>query len=155
MNKLYKSYQKEQDVYILVRKIQINGTVFYQEFEKNVFNPVQEKLYLPLIYGLKAFPEEKLEKIPNPIKQKIVNKHKEVQRLVNKWKHEITNKSIDKLLLSLFPKSKIAKEFANIKGCDESMLSRATLKDVKLDKIAIAKKLIENNYLPKNFFQLK
>jgi hypothetical protein len=155
MNNSYKSYQKQQDIYLLVKKIQINGTVFYQEFEKNVFNPIQEKLYLPLVYGLKAFSEEKLEKIPNPIKQTIVNKHKEVQRLLNKWKHEITNKSIDKLLLSLFPKSKIAKEFANTKGCDETMLCRASLKDVKLDKITIAKKLIENNYLPKNFFQLK
>jgi hypothetical protein len=149
-----KFYQKEQDIYVLVRKIQINGTVFYQEFEKNVFNPVQDKMYLELIYGLNAYPPEKIERIPEPVKQKIVIRHKEVQRLINKWKHEIVNDSVDKLLLFLFPKSKIAKEFAKIKGCDESMLCKASLKDVNLDKITIAKKLIQNNLLPKNFFKL-
>jgi hypothetical protein len=151
---MYQSYQKEQDIYVLVRKIQINGTVFYQEFEKSVFNPIQEKMYLELIYGLDAIIPEKLERMPDSVKEKIVIRQKQVQRLINKWKHEICNNYVDKLLLSLFPKSKIAKEFANVKGCDETMLCRASLKDVKLDKITIAKKLVKEHYLPKNFFKI-
>jgi hypothetical protein len=154
MHNSYKSYQNIQDVYVLVKKIQINGTVFYQEFEKNIFNPTQEKLYLELMYGINAYPPEKIEKIPNYIKEKIAFKHRQVQRLVNKWKQEIINSSVDNLLLSLFPKSKIVEQFTKIKGTDDTIFCSASLKEVGLDKITIAKRLVKNNYLPKNFFKL-
>ena len=125
----------------------------YQEIEKPVFNDRQHKMYLEAMYGLNNYSEEMINKMPRKVVFKIATRCVIVQREINKWKQEIVNERIDKLLLSLFPNSPTVKKMVNL-GVDDTVKSVIPFKDLGINHRKIADKLISLNLLPKNFFEI-
>lgn len=138
-----------------VRQIQFHGKNRYQEFEKPVFNLAQQIIYSEAVYGLKSYTENQLSKIPEVRKKAICHRFNKVQRLLNGWKQEIVGQRIDNLLVSLFPKSKIIKHMASVKGYDDNIKQPQSFKALGISKLDIANKLIDARLLPKEFFQIK
>jgi len=150
----YKHTFKKYESTIDLSKIQIEGTAKYQEFEKNVFNPVQEKLYAQVVYGFAAYEAEAIEQMSPKTKKFIKVRYTKAQHLINKWKQEITNSYVDSFLTKLFPKSKLIGYFSSIKGFDKDYLCTFSFKEVGLSKVKIAELLMKNNLLPNYFFKI-
>jgi len=151
----YKHTFKKYESTIDLSKIQIEGNARYQEFEKNVFNPVQEKLYAQVVYGFAAYDQKAIETMSPKTKRFIKVRYTKAQQLINRCKQEILNKSVNLFFVSLFPKSKFAREIASTEGFDKDYLCTFSLKELGLSKIKIAEHLIENYLLPKHFFKIK
>lgn len=140
-----------------VKKIQISGTVKYQKIQtEKTFNQKQTDLYQKTIYGFKAYSKEELTALNEKSKREILVNYTKVQRILNKFKQEILYKSVDSFLLSLFPKSKLIKDFTNVEGYlkEQVIEEDFTFDELGISKFAIANKLMEYSLLPKNFYQL-
>jgi len=92
--------------------------------------------------------------MPKNVMMRIITRCEIVQRVINRWKQEIVNEKVDGFLLRLFPKSPVVKAMVETKGYDDSIKSKLSFKDLQLDQYKIAKKLVEEKLLPKNFFNL-
>jgi hypothetical protein len=144
-------YYNNNDV---VKDIQINGTVKYQNLETVEFNKTQKRLYEQAVYGFKTLSYETImEMKPQQIKR-FQETHNKAKAIINEYKQEISNNKIDALLASLFPKSGIVKQMLNIKGTDPSIKIPISLKDLKITPRMLAEKLVEYGVLPQNFFKL-
>lgn len=141
-----------------VRDIQTKGTVKYQKIQREEFTPLQEKIYCRTLLGFEAYTEKELSKMTEKQKLDIKLNFTLVHRMLKRWKQDLIFNSIDNLLLSLFPKSSVAKAFANTKGYlqsnEISKEESLTFKDLGISEKNIADKLIEYNFLPQNFYQL-
>lgn len=120
-----------------------------------LFNHIQQKMYAEALYGLNVYTEEEIQKIPKNKVLLIVERYNKTQKLINRLKQEIINDEINKLLLILYPKSKMIKTITSVNGYDDSIKSKFTFKEVGLNQQKIASKLVEFKILPNNFFQLK
>lgn len=138
-----------------VSKIQLEGTTKYQKVDV-VLNPKQELMYQTLIYGFDIFTKEELSKMPERRKVNIKIGYTKAQRILQKWKQDMIFESLDSLLLSLFPKSSVVKSLVKTKGnsVDVPKEDYITFKEVGISDRQIINKLIENNILPQNFYQL-
>ena len=139
-----------------VQHMQIYGKKNYQ-FKQPVveFNKIQEDLYYKAIHGFNAFTQEELSKMTSSKKFYVRLMYTKAHKLLNRWKQEIINEKMDGLFLKMFPKSPIVKQLISVKGYDDTLdVSYITFKDLGISKESIAKKLIEFNILPSNFFQL-
>lgn len=136
-------------------KIQIEGTAQYQEFEKNVFNPVQKRMYNQLVYGFTVYTEEEIERLPARFKKHIKVRYTKAQLVINKLKQKIVNAAVDKFLIKVFPKSDTAQAIAYTNGYDPNYLCKFTFKELGLSNVTVAEYLIKHSLLPKNFFKLK
>ena len=137
-----------------VKQVQLHGTAKYQQFEPPVFNLAQHKVYSEAVYGLSVFTKQELEKMPATKKSAIMAHFNKVQRFLNAWKQEIANRRVDNFLIKLFPKSNVIKHMITIKGSDDSIKDKHSFKELGISKEMIAKKLVEVNLLPKEFFKL-
>lgn len=141
-----------------VNDIQTKGTVKYQKIQREEFTPLQEKIYSRTVLGFKAYTSKELSKMTEKQKLDIKLNFTLVHRMLKRWKQDLIFNSIDNLLLSLFPKSSVAKAFANTKGYLQSNeieeQDSLTFKQLNVSKKRIADKLIEHNFLPQNFYQL-
>ena len=127
----------------------------YQEFENPVFNTIQQKIYGEAVYGLNFFTEKQIIKMPAEKKHFIIQTYNKVQKILNCWKQDVANEKVDRLLLNLFPNSRITKALVKTKGYDESIKIKHTFKDLGLSQLNIAKKLVDSKVLPENFFNLE
>ena len=126
----------------------------YQETEAPVFNNKQQKMYLEALYGLSVYPQEMVNKMPRNVVMRIITRYEIVQKVINRWKQEIVNQRVDRLLLNLFPKSPIVKAMVDVKGYDDTIKTRVSFKDLGVDEYRIARKLVDEKLLPQNFFNL-
>jgi ribosomal protein S19 len=154
----YTDVQKHHFLYyenIQVDKhVPLKGVSKYQQLEFQSFNTTQQKIYNEVVYGLSSFTEKELSEMSKTKKRKIAEKFEKAQRLLNYWKQEIINETVDNFLTKLFPKSTITKTFVDTKGVDIHVKNKSSFKDLKITRVMIASKLIEFNILPLNFFDL-
>ena len=134
----------------------------YQKLDKPTFvkydgdglNSYQNYLYKRALYGLKGLPETELATMCLA-KQKRINKvHFRAQKLLNLYKHTLTKKLTDTLLLSLFPKSSLAQSFAAYDEVDETFTNTLSFKDLGISKTEIIELFIQEKILPGNFFNI-
>jgi len=140
-----------------VKNIQLYGTVKYQQMEKTIrFTPKQNELFAKLIYGFKMFSREQINAMPEMTKIDIKVGYTKAQRILNRWKQDLTFSKLDELLVFLFPKSSIAKQMAETKGhLDEiEKEDEISFRHLGLSDNQVADKLIEYGLLPKNFYNL-
>ena len=140
-----------------VSKIQMKGTVKYQEVEKNIhLSPKQKDLYSKVVYGFKAFTKEELESMNEQTKLNVSITYTKAQRILRKWKQDITFTNLDRLLLALFPNSPVIKQMSQITGHSDAVAKEDEIsyKDLGIKQDQIANKLIEFGLLPKNFYQI-
>lgn len=137
-----------------VEKIQIEGTKKYQQIDI-VLNPRQEKMYQTIIYGFDVFTKEELTKMSEKRKIDIKIRYTKAKRILEKWKQDIIFESLDSLLLSLFPKSSVVKAMTATKGTIEvDKKDFISFKEIGITTKEIISKLIANNLLPQNFYEL-
>jgi hypothetical protein len=140
-----------------VRKIQLHSTVKYQNIEeKTKLNFKQKDLYSKVVYGFKAYTKEELQQMPERARQNVIITYSKAQRLLRNWKQDLTYSFVDKLMLTLFPKSSIARQMSEVSGHldDVSEKDEIPFIDLGINQDAIINKLIEFDLLPKNFYQL-
>lgn len=129
-------------------------TVRYQTITRPTFNKVQQKLYAETVYGLTAFTIDELEMMPKTRKKSVLSRFLKAQDILNQWKQHIVCSKIDHILLSIFPRSTIVKKLATVNGADKDIKDRHTFKELGISQVEIAKKLVEEGILPKDFFSL-
>lgn len=140
-----------------VKKVQLEGTVKYQEIESQPkFSIKQKELYSKVLYGFKAYTKEEIETMTERKKSNVTILYAKVQRLLSNWKQDLTYNFIDSLLLNIFPNSPVVKQMANTSGRlhEISKEDDISLKDLGITQTMIINKLIENNLLPTDFYQL-
>lgn len=137
-----------------VADIQHFGKAKYQEFDKPVLNRTQQKLYSEVLYGIKAYEATELMALSRKDVMRIASVHRRVQLFLNRWKQEIMDSRVNGLLSKLFPNSPVAKAVCSVKGYNRAYTAKYTFKDLGLSQEAVASKLVEMGFLPKNFFEL-
>lgn len=150
-------YEKPTALSSYVKKIQLKGTVKYQKIEEQTkFSPKQKDLYSKLLYGFKAYTKEEINAMTESKKINVTINYTKAHRILSRWKQDITFSKLDDLLLFLFPKSPIIKQFVSTKGYinDIPEKDKIFFSEIGINQDAIVNKLIENDLLPKNFYQL-
>ena len=135
------------------RKIKTSSQPKYQEIEHSPLNQRQQKMYLEALYGTSIYSQESVNKMPRELIIKIETRASLVQKAINKWKQEIVNEGIDNLLSFVFPNSPVVKGMLNIPA-DDSIKCKFTFKELGLNQLKVAEKLVSLSLLPSNFFQL-
>ena len=102
----------------------------------------------------KIHTKEEIVAMSKSKKHRVTIAYTKAHRILNRWKQEIVNETIDTLFLKMFPKSKTAKQFVSEKGYDDNIQCIIPFKDLGISKKQIASKLIEFGLLPENFFNL-
>jgi len=138
----------------VVADIQHFGKVKYQQLEKPIFNRTQKKLYSEVLYGIKAYEPIELMALSQKDVLRINSLHRRAQFFLNRWKQEIQDNAVNIFFSALFPKSSIAKAMCSTKGYNRAYTDRHSFKQLGLTQEAVASKLVEVGFLPKNFFQL-
>lgn len=146
----YVKYEPKKDY---IRSIQLNGTKKYQHIEFQL-NRTQLKLYNEAVYGFKAYTNETImEMRPHHIKR-IKEIHLKAKDVINNYKIELANLSMDNFLSKMFPNSKLAKTMVQTKGIEPDIKISLSLKDLKISTENLAKRLVQYKVLPENFFNL-
>jgi hypothetical protein len=125
----------------------------YQEISRPVFNKMQQTLYAKTVYGLSYYTRSELKKLPKTRLQQLEDQHQQIQELLNKWKTEVMHSKLDNILLALFPKSPIVKAITGLQP-ENKHVSTKSFKELGINQVQIAHKLMSEGYLPENFFQL-
>lgn len=148
---MFASYNRSE----YVSKIQLEGTKKYQKIDVIVLNNVQKDLYHKIVYGFSAYTKEELTAMSKSKKFKTTIAYTKAHRILNRWKQEIINESINSLFIKMFPNSPIVKQIVSINGYDDTLdCSYIHFKDLGISRKQIINKLIEFNLLPSNFYQL-
>ena len=114
----------------------------------------QNLLYSRAIKGLEIYSQEELYAMNSSKKTKIFKKQKEVQTMLNLWKQELTNSITNRLLGEMFPKSAFIASLIDNTEVSKNYTNTLSFKDLGINKAKIINKLIEENFLPKNFAAL-
>jgi len=146
---MFVNYQTPQHV----EQIQIYGSKRRTE-DTIVLNSKQKDLFQKVVYGFSAYSKEEMANMSNAKKFKVKMTYAKAHRILNRWKQEIVNETVDTLFLTLFPKSSITKAMISEKGYDDSLDCVISFKELGVSKKSVLNKLIEFGLLPKNFFNL-
>jgi hypothetical protein len=114
---------------------------------------MQQTLYAKTVYGLSYYTRSELKKLPKTRLQQLEHQHQQIQELLNRWKTEVMHSKLDSILLALFPKSPIVKAFTGVKP-ESKHVSTRSFKELGINQVQIAHKLIAEGFLPENFFEL-
>ena len=154
------NYAYHQPMLPYLQKLQLFGDSYhgkhYQQFEQDVFNQYQNRLYKDAVYGFSSYTLLQLRKmsISEKLQIKRVNRH--AQDVLNRWKQEIVYKHVDNFLVSVFHKSKGVRRMiewsSNFTNAKE--VNSFGFAELNIRKIDIALKLIEEKILPDNFFRI-
>jgi hypothetical protein len=127
----------------------------YQDEAVNL-NPTQIKMYRLALYGVEALSDKELKNISYREKLNIRHKHEITQKLINRWKQQITQLKVNGLLSKLFPNSKLISDISSNSDyyCD-GLLNYSSFKDLGISHQNVINKMIELTCLPNNFYQLK
>ena len=89
-------------------------------------------------------------------KAKLIQDQKETQLVLNRWKQQITDMQINKMLSGLFPNSKFVHDL-NLNNNDyysDTLINYSTFKQLQISNKMIIDKLIETERLPLNFYNI-
>lgn len=145
--------------YTMLEDIQLYGNSYkgkkYQQgWEQDEFTPYQNQLYRDCLFGINHYSTKDLKKIPLYEKQQIQERHENAQKVLNKWKQQLTIDKVDNFLLGLFPKSALVKQMVQKTNgyTDTRTVNKETFRDLGISKRQVAEKLVEANVLPLTFF---
>lgn len=120
----------------------------------DVLSEVQNRMFKHVMVGLNLYTPEQLYAMNSSKKAKIFKRHKQAQAMLNIWKQELTNKVTNSLLAGLFPKSQLVKEIIEDNSTSDKFVNTLSFKDLNIHKTDLINKLIQENFLPKNFATL-
>jgi hypothetical protein len=77
------------------------------------------------------------------------------QRLINLWKQEIVNNTVNEFLVTLFPQSKLINKLVTEGNyTSQKDINPFSFKELGISQKMLIDKLVEWNILPVNFYQL-
>jgi hypothetical protein len=116
--------------------------------------PMQYRMFKHVMVGLDMYTPQELYAMNSSKKAKIFKRHKQAQTMLNLWKQELTYGFTSRLLSSLFPKSQLIAELNADNSTSSKYTNTLAFKDLGISKTDIINKLIQENFLPKNFATL-
>jgi hypothetical protein len=119
-----------------------------------VLSVTQTKMFKHVMVGLEMYTPQELYAMNSSKKAKIFKRHKQAQVMLNLWKQELTNEFTNKLLGTLFPKSELIKHFASDYSTSKNFINTLSFKELGITKNMLVNKLIQENFLPRNFAAL-
>lgn len=123
--------------------------------EDYLFSPRQNYLYRKAMRGLKGMSMVQLARLSDEQKSEIETNARRVQKFLNLWKQAVCIKITNKIFLELFPNNKFTMELIeNFSTPFTGYFNTLDFKILGITKSDIIKQLIENNYLPQNFYEL-
>ena len=130
--------------------------VYSTNISKRVYRTKkQNEIYFNLVHGLKFYSPEDLDKVPYVKKMEIKEKNLHVQRRLTHWKFQIIEQNVGAVIKTVFHHSKFGRKFSEYplkyNRWDSSTISFSQL---GISRLQIEKKLIEWNFMPKNYFDL-
>jgi hypothetical protein len=128
----------------------------FVEYEKDEFNDYQNFLYKRALFGLSVYSKEEISIMHWDKKKRILKVHSRTQSVLNLWKQEIINSTVNKIFSTLFHHSSFVKDMIENFGTDTdpTYISKVNFKDLGIDKRQIVVKLIQEKILPVNFYEL-
>lgn len=140
-------------------KQQLYGTthkdIHYQRVAPKHFNSVQQFMYRRALYGLAVYEQHEISKMSRQEKFSIIKMQKKAQRVINIFKIDTINTQLRAFFGKYFHNSAFAKEFMDEKYTTYNDVCKIQFKDLGINKHMIAQRLVENDVLPLDFFQLK
>ena len=127
----------------------------YQRIAPPHFNSVQQFMYRKALYGLAVYEQHEISKMSRQEKFSIIKMQKKAQKVINIFKIDTINAQLRTFFGKYFHNSSQAKEFMDEKYTSYSEVCNIDFRDLGINKHMIAKKLVENDVLPLDFFQLK
>jgi hypothetical protein len=132
------------------------GAERFVEYEKDEFNNYQNFLYKRALFGLSVYSKEDLSIMHWDKKKRIQKVHIRTQNVLNLWKQEIVNSTVNKIFSTLFHHSSFVKDMVEKFGddTDPNYISKVNFKDLGIEKRQVVTKLIQERILPVNFYEL-
>lgn len=126
-------------------------------FEKDAFNATQNFLYKRVMFGLRVYSPEEVNKMNFAKKKRIEKVHLRCQHVLNIWKQQLCNQYTNGIFETFFPRTEMAKFFyvTHRDTVDPSFMNTLNFKDMGITKFQIVKKLVAEGILPKDFYSLK
>jgi hypothetical protein len=119
------------------------------------FTQKQNYLYLKAILGVKGISQELQQHLSEEQKFEIDKEARKVQKFLNVWKQELCIERTNNLFKRFFPNTLFTKTLTDkFSNPDPKFFNTLNWKELGISKPVIAQKLIENGYLPQNFYQL-
>lgn len=129
----------------------------FKNYQESVnLNPKQIKIYRLAVYGIEILKENELKMLSQMEKAKLIQDQKETQLVLNRWKQQITDMQINKMLSGLFPNSKFVHDL-NLNNNDyysDTLINYSTFKQLQISNKMIIDKLIATERLPLNFYNI-
>lgn len=125
----------------------------YQEISRPVFNKIQQRIYAKTVYGLNFYTQDEIQRMPKTKRSTLQEKHQQIQEALNRWKTEVVHSKLDNILLAIFPNSPIIKAITTVKP-EGKISSTQSFKELGINQVHIAHKLVNEGLLPENFFEL-
>ena len=156
---------KDQGVNVMyedsgLQNLQLYGNklndVSYQSRTSTMFNEVQNKMYRRIVYGVEALNKAELTTMSKNEISKIQKDYSRAQVILNRYKNQVMNQSLNGFLEKHFWNSPIAREMIDFSDDPDTVHEENTLsfKELGINKKQVAGKLIEHGFLPVDFFYL-
>lgn len=98
---------------------QLDG-VMAQDAKKDFLTKHQRQLLDDIVYSKGRYTEEQLKKLPVIRQYYLTEIARKAEQAIYKWKRQLINDRVDRLLLALFPQSKLIQHFVSI--CKENQV---------------------------------
>lgn len=125
------------------------------ELEDVELNRIQKRLYKEVVYGLRAYPQRKLAKMPEEQKQEIIETYKKASNQLNFWKQKIL-RDLSTAMVTKCWYDPLARLFMTPGlRVDPDFRVKLTFNQLGIRQDQIIAHLIKCRILPKNFYELK
>lgn len=153
-----------------LKKLQTNQNTYQQSArplyqERKWLSQYQYQIYRTALYGLNAFSKKELYKMSIVAKNRIAKFYRRAQEILNRWKQQLVNELFEELCsikYSKFAFNPFKKVFDDTtigvekfgRTTDDSFECTLTFVQLKISREQIIYKLINEQVLPTNFYQL-
>lgn len=136
------------------REIKLFGKQFKgvkaTDIKKDFLTPEQREIFNDLMYARHHMSKAEIEALPLVKKYRIKVLSKEVERTLTNWKAEVVSKSVDSLLLKLFPNSPVVKQFVGVQVEEKDQFYPDTINlHAVFSELEIAEYLCAKGLFPK------
>jgi hypothetical protein len=135
---------------------QVTPRVRQEQIIFSGMNVVQTELYRRALYGLRIYPQPVIRSMTNAQRKKVTKKMKRTQRVLNLWKQQICNYQANRVIEKHFKMTPIVKKLLELHAdyVDVEYVNNLSFSDLGVKRHHIIRKLIVEDILPKNFYDL-
>ena len=117
-------------------------------------NSYQYFLFRRAIYGLEVYSQEELRYISSQKKKRIMHVHQHALDVINLFKQRVLSEKANRILGKVLYSSRDIKVFISINETDPEFQCELKLESLGIQRMDIARELVEKKCLPYNFWDL-